>query len=1268
MDRAVISRESPQAGNRLRVLDRQSDMLGSATTVTQFVGWSAPAFALRSVSGLMLAGGDLPKWEQLLDDYLKLLEEVGDALVPPSSDPSSKESGRRGAPGHALATSMQVRRLIHHRIAALPPSILDRYRSRVDAQAKKLLAEGKDQRLSSPLRRLVDEFFCSAVTDQALDFLGDLAFEEGNFEDALAWWRQLALPPREAQSSPAPTLLFPGAKIDQARVQAKEILAYGALGELDRARRELEAFRVAHSLAKGALAGSDAAYVATLEDWIKRLTEHAEASNWGTWTTFAGNPARNRALAACPSARLWADGPTWRVRLPDLHQQGGPRASPAARMAFHPLVVASQVLVADARSITSCDLFTGRQVFHFVLKDAGPERRQAGGRYTLTAWNKRVFARLGGQALGPKTAGEPGEPPSSIVCLDLAGPKPGSLLWEMRATKPDGGSGFFEGSPVAADGRVFSAVSWIAGRSTHTALACYDARTGERRWWQDICETPEFENYPEPRRRQHLITLGGGRLYYCSHSGAIAALDPWSGQILWAARYPSRGPRTEEGFPSPRDLAPCVYAGGRLYVAPLDAGRLFCLDATSGRLVWESSGMDIVHLLGVTRGRVYFTTPRGLQCSDADTGSLQGGWMQPAEGKLPGLGRGLLAGAWLLWPTQDPKLPLRGVTLADGNQERFVEPHRPSFSGAPEPDYLEPTMMRAILPGNMAFGQDCLVVAGLEDLAGYVPQKYFLKQRANDLKDAKAAASARLPVALYRLAMSQADAGLISEAEENLRRLHELTRAQGLKDEWAGLSACRTLELRGLSAPSKIKLADRRDVHAVAEAESSRPSSLDLPLQRSLSLPTDLICSPAASSAIQQGLVLGQRGQTVFCLDVLAGKVRWMRPAAPDDETAWLGTAGNVALRAGDKQLVGLSLVHGDTELRWAQSVPLQVTLAYSLEDNEPKRLTNPFPPAHFLCNERLLFFLVDRRLLMALEPATGKYAWSFWAPGGKIRPLEDGGWFNPHYAVGDRFVLLQTTAGKWLVLDSQTGKLLHEGVAPTTWSQPPRPFDGGRFVFSGQAGQVTMLDAAMGVAVWTYEPGGRTSLTGAPTQIFGDKHHLLALINRNIGPELVRLDPKKGTRIWSIPFLAGDFDARMAAFDNGAVFFACRNTLECRSLQNGALLWKKSLPGAFPAWQFIRAGEVLLAHPQEEIQVPWLLSVVNPFTLPALYHRFARFDSERAILIIDPRDGQLLQRLPLPEAVGGPISVEAGENLLAVKAGGKLIIFRSSSSRPKKL
>jgi outer membrane protein assembly factor BamB len=152
-----------------------------------------------------------------------------------------------------------------------------------------------------------------------------------------------------------------------------------------------------------------------------------------------------------------------------------------------------------------------------------------------------------------------------------------------------------------------------------------------------------------------------------------------------------------------------VAAGGRLFVAPRDSDRIFCLDAETGRALWERTGIRAVQVLGVSAGRLIFTTAGGVRALDAATGDDVGGWRQPAVGRLSPLGRGLLAGGWVLWPTQDPRLPLRALHARDGTPRR----------GA---DTFDPTRLHRLRPGNMAFGGGCLIVADCEDLNCYQPK------------------------------------------------------------------------------------------------------------------------------------------------------------------------------------------------------------------------------------------------------------------------------------------------------------------------------------------------------------------------------------------------------------------------------------------------------------------------------------------------------------------------------------------------------------------
>jgi outer membrane protein assembly factor BamB len=708
----VVHGESIQARSRLRAIDQLlAPAVSPASAARCLARFGAPTGPLEAVFALTPIVGERPAafWEQLRESYCDLMRDSGDALAHLPADADELVSA------HA---SEQVRRLCQMRLASLPAAQLAGYRERVDSAARRLLTLGRQGRDPAPLRRLVDETFCSRVTGEALDLLGDLAFERGEFDEARAWWRRIAPP----LSNDFSALVYPGAsRVDRVRVQAKQILALAFAGRLVEAQTELVRYHERYPTSRGALAGTVGRYSEIVHTAIQQLVSAGIGNNADPWITFAGSADRNAALTACPGPALWEDGPTWRVPLPpvdaprQLRDRNG-HSGLAWAAAFHPLIVGKQVLVADACSVTSYDLATGKRLFRFDLQHAGlavgaPDHEAPHQCYTSTAAGDSVYARLGRQSLSARRTDA--DESSYLVCLDIAepgNPDRSRQKWHVKA-EPDH---FFEGTPLVRAGRVYIAVSRLAGKRVTTAIRCYDS-LGRMLWSRDVCTIAEFEASAAPRHRQHLLTWAGNQLVYCTHAGAVFAVDPWSGQTLWVVRYASRGGMTADHEASPREEVPCVHDDGRLFAAPLDSDRLYCLEACTGRVLWERDGLEIVNLLGSAQGRVLFTTRQGVHAISAATGLPL--WQQPSDGRLAGLGRGLIAGSWLLWPTRDAKLPLRGVTLAEGRQQKGDEEN--SYA---EPALLEPTMLRHIPAGNVVFGNGCLVVAGTGELVAFVPR------------------------------------------------------------------------------------------------------------------------------------------------------------------------------------------------------------------------------------------------------------------------------------------------------------------------------------------------------------------------------------------------------------------------------------------------------------------------------------------------------------------------------------------------------------------
>jgi outer membrane protein assembly factor BamB/tetratricopeptide (TPR) repeat protein len=1386
-------------------------------TGTTFPKESQPTL-VRLVTADKLAAGN--RWAEALDDYRRILEDSGRVLVAVDArnnvlaDPADKTPSR----------FVQARRLIQLRLARpnLPKEALRLYRRRHDDQARSWLKEGAARRDGGILRRIVDDAFRSSVTDAALELLGDLACERGCFAEAQHWWRMIAAPVgQDAQvkpdsSSPCELCLHDAEPDRTVRVRAKLIIARLFQGDWYKLADDVRCFEKQHPNSVGYLAGVTGNYAAILKNLVAKITAQPPIQNDDIWTTFAGDPARNLIIPTPLSARIAAEGCKWSARLDSGAVQGsdGPVTSPSARekagsaaaLAFHPVIAGQLVLWADARFVNAHDLLSGRRVFRYdLVKDGGADVtlfRAAkltlppppGLRYTLSVVNDRAFVRLGAQDLSPPTEEKPAVPRNTfIVCLDL---KPNAVrreIWKVagkvRATdKLD-----FEGAPLVHAGHVYAVLSQVEASATKSWIGCFAADSGRELWRQAVCETrtPRLASGDARRLRHDLLTRAGPNIIYCSHSGAIVAVDAADGQPAWAYRYPSRGPLTEDGKPSPRDLAPCVAAAGLVYAAPHDSDRLLCLNAATGRLVWDLDRVEVVHLLGVAEGRLIFTTPDGIRAVEAATGDERNGWAQPGEGSkgLPTFGRGFLAGGWVFWPvwcrSADVNLPLRALNALDGQQHRGE-------------DAYDPTQFYRLQNGNLTCGNGCLVVAGTERLFVYVPEERYLPERK-----AAAARPQAGPLDYYRLALAEADAGLLAEALNDFARaeraepgvkfrgtwlrglaregrhrcLLEMAWGKAAAKRWAEAAAllnraaaaefsaaaraqalCRLAETwshagqpaqavatwqliladpvlhyapvtnnaeparsarslaiarvkesvqqfglevyapfeqqatallasirdgneveilsrlareypnAAVTGPALLRLArvhdrtgqpaaavrsyrmllrhgrapplteddlasarlglaqayerqhrwpaarrawqdlasyagdrlvltqaGKQSASAVAAEElrkpvyrtrpATSPHEIRLPLLRAWERPPPLtqrgesvgrLLVPQTELATESApeVALFARGAAPSLVldgrDVTSGKRLWQLPLA--HAPIWTGRLDDMAFLAGPEGIICLSVSQGNPlwELR---SPPLP---AITHDNPSHTRLSA------FHLNHAHLYCLQDECRLLALEVDTGRVAWSHWAPAAALRPLFPDGRFLPWLNAGDEWLVVQAGTGRQLVLDSDTGRLLHSReCGGELRCRPPLALGERKLCLVTDPARVVMHDPATGKDLWTYDSApssGSTLSSGEPPRLFGQGEVLVALLARNFGYQLERLDPQTGAPLWTKGARITREAPGRLAFDDAALYYVSRRILVARALTTGRVLWSRALSGPSGEWNITVSNGFVLA------------------------------------------------------------------------------------------
>ena len=601
---------------------------------------------------------------EAIDELQRILEESGNDLV------SVKDNNFQPA-----------RRVVQLTLATLPAEALKTYRDRLEAPAKKLLDLGMKNRDAKPLIELRDRYFIARPTEKALDFLGELHFERGEFAEAERCWRML-LPAVDGND-----LVYPQPVGDAAAYRAKAILAAFAAGDKARATAELAAFAKDHPQAKGRLAGSDGTYSETLAKLLKG--EDFKPAN-----------AIARTLPRFPAMR-----PAWKSPIPrDVTDKGIPRPAsiPAAKtLAFHPVIAGGFAYIADAARIIAFDLKNGRvrEVYDRRLEKefSAPDVAEMaipnlnGASFTLTVSDGRIYARTGSTAMRTATPAVGAKLDSAIIAFEVQ--PDGGLRKLTYFTAPNDGQ--WEGAPVVVDGAVIAAYRRFdeRGRLVH-GIAGYPENPNAKTHLNT--EIAEGDASRANGHRQELLALAGNKVVFTTHTGLTIALERNTGRTAWAFRNP---PATKPTL-ALRDLSPPVYSAGKIFIAPTDGDRIFALDAESGRLVWESAPGSVQQLLGIADGKLIAAMSgphkgiRGYCLTDGST-EEPFGWQNHDDPYLATYGRGLARDNAILWPTMEK---LYRLNPSDGSVQSIPKP------GA---------------HGNLAFGEGILIVATPTEVWGY---------------------------------------------------------------------------------------------------------------------------------------------------------------------------------------------------------------------------------------------------------------------------------------------------------------------------------------------------------------------------------------------------------------------------------------------------------------------------------------------------------------------------------------------------------------------
>jgi outer membrane protein assembly factor BamB len=533
----------------------------------------------------------------------------------------------------------------------------------------------------------------------------------------LATGRSAGIPPTR--------LAYPSASVPLAEVRARLILASTLAGDLARAADELSAFRRLHPEARGRLAGKEGLLAELLADLVAAADKWEVPKLPDEWPTLAGAPDRNRLgqMAVELGAQAWPPidlGEPLEARLSGnpFYNTRRPAEDAKGLLSYHPVVVDDLILVSTRSQVLAFNLHTGQPAWPVdstrpageIFADDG-DLRTAGSigtvagvpRFTLTVHQRKAYARAGSQVtVRPLESFD--SRGNYLVCLDLEAQ--GRLLWKI---KPDDEKWSFEGAPLVDGTDVYVALRHNDIRP-QAYVACYDSQTRRRRWRTFLCAAEVPGAGVDHIQTHTLLTLHEGRLYCNTNLGAVAAVAAADGHLEWISLYQRARSLGPGGVYNPvahfhRDLNPCLYHHGRLYVAPADTEAVLALDAANGQFLWEQRLPDVVHLLGAGSGHLLAAGDRLYWLDLARGGYLQAPFPEQGKGTetILGYGRGLLSAGSVYWPTRERLYVFDQSASAAGRQR------------APIPLVNE----RGASGGNLVLAGGYLLIAGPDKLYGF---------------------------------------------------------------------------------------------------------------------------------------------------------------------------------------------------------------------------------------------------------------------------------------------------------------------------------------------------------------------------------------------------------------------------------------------------------------------------------------------------------------------------------------------------------------------
>ncbi len=412
-------------------------------------------------------------------------------------------------------------------LAGLSPEGQAAYRLFYDSEAKKILdgAEGPGEQAA--LERLYSSYFLTSVGDDAADRLGDLYFEQGDFDRAADCWLAIL---RER----------PDSEIPPAVLTVKAALALSRAGR----RSELESLRSETADRLGEEVVSIGGKKAKVAEHLKGLPGSfgpAEATDPGSASAEGPPPALSGTVSTAWQVRF-GDSVTAGMTPIELTQWDASALSGAVPSVA---IQGTTLFVNYLGHVFAVDQDTGKMLWRSA---SFHNLELAGMQGNMQMIDPKKFAILAAPGF-VWSLGRDVKDPNSM----MAGPKlvcrraeNGEVVWESTELPEYSGIDLM-GDPLMARGTLF-----VAGKTSNNngqdntprqVLLAIRPHDGKVLWKADVGMFREGQRYyyygmsdnsPTPR-----LAYRAGSVFVDTQNGILARVDAESGVLDWGYGYPT---------------------------------------------------------------------------------------------------------------------------------------------------------------------------------------------------------------------------------------------------------------------------------------------------------------------------------------------------------------------------------------------------------------------------------------------------------------------------------------------------------------------------------------------------------------------------------------------------------------------------------------------------------------------------------------------------------------------------------------------------------